>query len=149
MRPGAVYDQGRLPVDSNFNHTVALVGLFCGVPVQFHGDVFNLGRKSIDGRAHAAKYVPAQGFIDLGMPSHNFSFHGYPDPIICPNDISRKSIALYYYSNGRPDKDKIKEMPNITNWKNRENKKEVYNKYKLKDHLRKISFFRKINDFLK
>lgn len=79
----------------------------------------------------------------------NFSFHGYPDPIICPNDISRKSIALYYYSNGRPDKDKIKEMPNITNWKNRENKKEVYNKYKLKDHLRKISFFRKINNFLK
>ena len=31
------------------------------------------------------------------------SFHGHPDPLICPEDRSRKSIALYYYTNGRPD----------------------------------------------
>ena len=30
------------------------------------------------------------------------SFHGHPDPLNCPEDMSRKSIALYYYSNGRP-----------------------------------------------
>lgn len=30
------------------------------------------------------------------------SYHGHPDPLMCPEDITRKSIALYYYSNGRP-----------------------------------------------
>lgn len=32
----------------------------------------------------------------------DFSYHGHPDPLSCPPDRSRKSIALYYYSNGRP-----------------------------------------------
>ncbi len=32
----------------------------------------------------------------------DFSYHGLPDPISCPEDRSRKSLALYYYSNGRP-----------------------------------------------
>lgn len=27
------------------------------------------------------------------------SFHGHPDPIECPDDLTRKSIALYYYTN--------------------------------------------------
>lgn len=30
------------------------------------------------------------------------SFHGHPDPLQCPENRSRKSLALYYYSNGRP-----------------------------------------------
>ena len=33
----------------------------------------------------------------------NKSFHGHPDPLACPENLSRKSIALYYYSNGRPE----------------------------------------------
>jgi len=32
----------------------------------------------------------------------DFSFHGHPEPLNCPEDRSRKSLALYYYSNGRP-----------------------------------------------
>ncbi len=32
----------------------------------------------------------------------DFSYHGHPDPLTCPPDRSRKSLALYYYSNGRP-----------------------------------------------
>jgi len=31
------------------------------------------------------------------------SYHGHPDPLTCPKDRSRKSIALYYYTNGRPE----------------------------------------------
>lgn len=31
------------------------------------------------------------------------SYHGHPDPLNCPDDRSRKSIALYYYTNGRPE----------------------------------------------
>lgn len=32
----------------------------------------------------------------------DFSYHGHPEPLTCPEDRSRKSLALYYYSNGRP-----------------------------------------------
>lgn len=31
------------------------------------------------------------------------SFHGMPDPLACPDGITRRSLALYYYSNGRPE----------------------------------------------
>jgi len=33
------------------------------------------------------------------------SWHGHPDPLNCPEERSRKSLALYYYSNGRPEKE--------------------------------------------
>lgn len=32
----------------------------------------------------------------------DFSYHGHPDPLNCPENMSRKSMALYYYSKGRP-----------------------------------------------
>jgi len=32
----------------------------------------------------------------------DFSYHGHPDKLTCPEDRSRKSLALYYYTNGRP-----------------------------------------------
>jgi Rps23 Pro-64 3,4-dihydroxylase Tpa1-like proline 4-hydroxylase len=28
------------------------------------------------------------------------SYHGHPDPLACPPDMTRKSLALYYYTNG-------------------------------------------------
>jgi len=34
--------------------------------------------------------------------TNDFTFHGNPNPISCPHERSRKSLALYYYSNGRP-----------------------------------------------
>lgn len=30
------------------------------------------------------------------------SFHGHPHPLTCPSNVYRKSLALYYYTNGRP-----------------------------------------------
>lgn len=35
------------------------------------------------------------------------SYHGHPDALNCPEDRSRKSLALYYYSNGRPESEEI------------------------------------------
>ena len=32
----------------------------------------------------------------------DYSYHGHPDPLTCPDNMSRKSLALYYYTNGRP-----------------------------------------------
>jgi hypothetical protein len=37
--------------------------------------------------------------------TNDFSFHGHPDPLSCPEGVTRKSLALYYYSNGRPADD--------------------------------------------
>jgi len=33
------------------------------------------------------------------------SYHGHPDALRCPADRSRKSFALYYYTNGRPQEE--------------------------------------------
>ena len=30
------------------------------------------------------------------------SFHGHPSPLACPAGFTRKSVSLYYYTNGRP-----------------------------------------------
>lgn len=30
------------------------------------------------------------------------SYHGHPHPLTCPEGVYRKSLALYYYTNGRP-----------------------------------------------
>jgi Rps23 Pro-64 3,4-dihydroxylase Tpa1-like proline 4-hydroxylase len=32
----------------------------------------------------------------------DFTYHGHPDPLQCPEQMTRKSLALYYFSNGRP-----------------------------------------------
>jgi Rps23 Pro-64 3,4-dihydroxylase Tpa1-like proline 4-hydroxylase len=32
----------------------------------------------------------------------DFTYHGHPDPLQCPEAMTRKSLALYYFSNGRP-----------------------------------------------
>ena len=34
------------------------------------------------------------------------SYHGHPTPLSCPPDRTRKSMATYYYSNGRPEEEK-------------------------------------------
>ena len=33
------------------------------------------------------------------------SFHGHPEPLNCPKDRSRKSLALYYYTIGQQEDD--------------------------------------------
>jgi hypothetical protein len=32
----------------------------------------------------------------------DFTYHGHPDPLRCPEGMTRKSLALYYFTNGRP-----------------------------------------------
>jgi hypothetical protein len=36
------------------------------------------------------------------------AFHGHPNPLECPKGTYRKSIALYYYTNGRPADERSK-----------------------------------------
>jgi len=35
----------------------------------------------------------------------SWSFHGHPTPLSCPPDRTRKSLATYYYTNGRPEEE--------------------------------------------
>jgi 2-oxoglutarate-Fe(II)-dependent oxygenase superfamily protein len=34
------------------------------------------------------------------------SFHGNPDPVACPEGNARRSLAFYYYTNGRPEEER-------------------------------------------
>ena len=61
------------------------------------------------------------------------SYHGHPNPLKCPKNRSRKSIALYYYTNGRPEKEKIKLLEDHTTiFRARENDT---NKNKIEEYL--------------
>ena len=59
--------------------------------------------------------------------TNSFSYHGHPDPLTCPEKETRKSLALYYFSSGRP-KEEITGV-HSTIFKNRDG--EVF-KYKFK-----------------
>ncbi len=84
--------------------------------------------------------------------TNDFSNHGHPEPINCPKDISRKSIALYYFSKGRPESDiDNKNIKNKTYFKNRQGFKEVdiSNFEKFKNVLRKFDLYQKVKNFEK
>jgi hypothetical protein len=52
-----------------------------------------------------AKLLPIFNRMALFSTTSN-SYHGLPDPLQCPEGMTRKSLALYYYTNGRPDEEK-------------------------------------------
>jgi Rps23 Pro-64 3,4-dihydroxylase Tpa1-like proline 4-hydroxylase len=52
--------------------------------------------------SHCVKQIFADFNTLIIFSTTDSSFHGFPDPITCPPDNSRKSLSLYYYSNGRP-----------------------------------------------
>jgi Rps23 Pro-64 3,4-dihydroxylase Tpa1-like proline 4-hydroxylase len=47
----------------------------------------------------------------------DWSFHGHPDPLQCPEGMTRKSMALYYYSVDRPVEEAT--QPHTTIYKSR------------------------------
>tara|TARA_B100000945_G_C20371990_1_gene592620 strand:+ start:533 stop:1381 length:849 start_codon:yes stop_codon:yes gene_type:complete len=82
----------------------------------------------------------------------DFSNHGHPDPIECPTNISRKSIALYYFSKGRPKNEILNEdQKNRTYFKNRAGfKNEISeNKDYIKKFLRKFTLYKKMKELEK
>ncbi len=48
-----------------------------------------------------AKVAPLFNRV-LVFSTTDFTYHGHPDPLQCPEDMTRKSLALYYFTNGRP-----------------------------------------------
>ncbi len=45
------------------------------------------------------------------------TYHGHPEPLTCPDGMFRKSIALYYYSHGRPAEERS--ASHLTQYKER------------------------------
>ena len=82
----------------------------------------------------------------------DFSNHGHPDPLNCPKEISRKSIALYYFSSGRP-KEEILEVhkKNRTYFKSRINVKNDADEKKepFKNFFRKFKLYQTLKNFEK
>ena len=82
----------------------------------------------------------------------DFSNHGHPEPLKCPKNKSRKSLALYYFSNGRPQEEILdKNLKNRTLFKSRAgHSNEVKNnKDYFKVFLRKFSWYQKMKKFEK
>lgn len=48
------------------------------------------------------KVAPAFG-SSVVFATTDWSFHGHPDPMRCPPTVTRKSLAIYYYTSGRPE----------------------------------------------
>ncbi len=48
-----------------------------------------------------AKVLPIFNRVMI-FATTDFTYHGHPDPLTCPQDRTRKSLALYYFTNGRP-----------------------------------------------
>lgn len=65
-----------------------------------YGGHFELWEKDMSKRA--VKILPIFNRMALFSTSGD-SWHGHPDELTCPDDRSRKSLALYYYSEGRPE----------------------------------------------
>ena len=84
--------------------------------------------------------------------TNDYSYHGHPEPVNCPIGTSRKSLALYYFSKGRPlsdlDTTKIK---NKTYFQDRFGfKNETINETgSLKNYLRQFRFYKLIKNFEK
>jgi len=64
-----------------------------------YGGDFELWEKDMS--KQVVKIAPLFNRLAMFTTTGN-SWHGHPDPLTCPEDRSRKSFAVYYYSNGRP-----------------------------------------------
>jgi hypothetical protein len=48
------------------------------------------------------------------------AFHGHPEPLTCPAGMTRKSLALFYYSNGRPEEEQAPAHSTLYQYRPRE-----------------------------
>jgi Rps23 Pro-64 3,4-dihydroxylase Tpa1-like proline 4-hydroxylase len=106
IKPG-----GHLEVHADFNHHVKLnldrrINMLIYLNKDWdesYGGHFELWNKEMTGAE--AKILPLFNRCAI-FSTTSTSFHGHPTPLSCPPDRTRKSMATYYYSNGRPEEEK-------------------------------------------
>lgn len=84
--------------------------------------------------------------------TNDFTNHGHPNPLKCPKKMSRKSVATYYFSRGRPLNEIAKVIKkNTTVFKGRHGDKNdvsVKREY-IKNMLRNFKFYQNLKKFEK
>ena len=84
--------------------------------------------------------------------TNDFTNHGHPNPLKCPKNMSRKSVATYYFSRGRPLNEIAKVIKkNTTVFKGRHGDKNdvsVKREY-IKNILRNFKFYQNLKKFEK
>lgn len=76
---------------------------------EYNGD-FQLWRGEFSDNKHkliklCKKIYPIYNRLVIFSTSEN-SYHGFPEPLNCPNDVERNSLAWYYYTVDRPQNEK-------------------------------------------
>jgi Rps23 Pro-64 3,4-dihydroxylase Tpa1-like proline 4-hydroxylase len=105
IKPG-----GKLAVHADFNHHVRLnlerrINVLIYLNKDWkeeYGGHFELWNS--DMTAAEQKVLPIFNRCAI-FSTTSTSYHGHPNPLTCPPDRTRKSIATYYYSNGRPEEE--------------------------------------------
>jgi hypothetical protein len=75
-----------------------------------YGGHFELWNKQMT--KSEAKILPLFNRMAIFSTTHD-SYHGHPDALRCPPDMTRKSFAAYYYSNGRPAEEVYETAPTV------------------------------------
>ena len=84
--------------------------------------------------------------------TNDYSYHGHPEPVNCPVDFSRKSLALYYFSKGRPSYElDFKKIKNKTYFMDRQGFKNetTSDSNSLKNYLRRFKLYKLMKNFEK
>ena len=88
----------------------------------------NFGIYSDQGKTKVYEIVPKLNTLVL-FDTSDVSYHGYPEPITCPTDVSRRSLILYYYTKDKASTDKIKVSdPHSALWVKRDHTDKNFNK---------------------
>jgi hypothetical protein len=73
-----------------------------------------------DGITPRVKIIP-RGNRMLIFETHDYSFHGHPDRLTCPEHEGRSSIILYYYTAApRPEEQIVVASPHSALWRSRD-----------------------------
>src|SRR5271155_3924521 len=105
IKPG-----GKLAVHADFNHHVRLnlerrINVLIYLNKDWkeeYGGHFELWNREMSKAQQ--KILPIFNRCAI-FSTTSYSYHGHPTPLACPPGRTRKSIATYYYSNGRPEEE--------------------------------------------
>jgi|ERR1700761_8974528 len=86
-----------------------------------------------------ASILPTLGRMVI-FNTTDHAYHGHPDALECPEGITRKSIALYYYTNGRPPEERS--QPHSTIFKRRPQDQDDYDDIRRQRAIKRIQNYK-------
>jgi len=81
------------------------------------GGDLQLWDRDLTGPVHS---IPPRYNRLVAFETHDYSYHGHPEPLQCPEGVSRRSLILYYYtSTPRPADQTMVAEPHRALWRKR------------------------------